>query len=366
MDLYYLAHMRFPNEKAHGKQVREMCNALVAEGRVTLVVPTRPTEGTPKEFGLDPRVMFVRIPTPNLVYAGRVGFLCMQAWFAIGAALYVLLHRKGARVLTREYACAAVCAWLGIPIAWEAHRGEWNWLVRSALASGARMIVISQGLKNFYMSQGVASDIMLIAPDGVDLSRYEHLPSKEEARRLLSLPQDKKILIYNGHLHTWKGAGVLAQAAGFLPDSFLVMFMGGTDEDIAAFRTQYGNMSTIRIIGRKDDSERPLYLRAADVAVLPNSAGDVISVQYTSPLKLFGYMAAGTPIVASDLPSIREVLDEHTAFFATADSPRSFADTLQDVANNPTLAKEKGECARNAAVGYDWHNRASQIIDFLK
>ena len=88
----------------------------------------------------------------------------MQAWFAAGAALYVLFHRKDARVLTREYACAAVCAWFGIPVAWEAHRGEWNWLVRSALASGAHMVVISQGLKNFYISKGVAPDTIWWRP----------------------------------------------------------------------------------------------------------------------------------------------------------------------------------------------------------
>jgi len=75
--------------------------------------------------------------------------------------------------------------------------------------------------------------------------------------------------------------------------------MGGTAVDIAAFTKMYGNDARVAIIGQKSDSERPLYLRAADMCVLPNSGESDISTTFTSPLKLFGYMASGTPIVAS-------------------------------------------------------------------
>ena len=145
----------------------------------------------------------------------------------------------------------------------------------------------------------------------------------------------------------------------------MVMFMGGTDEDIAKFKDQYGGESRVAVIGRKSDQERPLYLRAANAAVLPNTGEDEISVRYTSPLKLFGYMAAGVPVVASDLPSIREVLSEEEAFFATPDDPQSFATRLQEVVHNQAHADARAGRARHKVVQYEWGKRAEAILQFL-
>ncbi len=365
MNLYYLANIRFPNEKAHGIQVREMCNALATFASVTLIVSTRKTQGEPYAFRLDPQVHVVRIFTPNTAHLGRFGFFLAAFFFATGSGLYLLTHKKDTYVLTREYFCAAVSALCARRTAWESHRGEWNWLIRFALCSGVSVIAISRGLRNFYISKGVPTEKIFVAPDGVDLSRYRDLPSREEARQRVGLPLDKTIAIYNGHLHTWKGVETLAQAARLLPESFEVIFMGGMDHDIAAFKGKYGEDPRIVIIGRKPDEERPLYLRAANVAVIPNTATEEISATYTSPLKLFGYMAAGVPIVASDLPSLREVLTEKNAFFARPDDASSLAQTIIE-ASNAKDADMRAETARKDAAQYGWKNRASAILSFMK
>jgi len=364
MKIFYLANMRFPNEKAHGKQVREMCNALSKVASVTLLVPTRKTQGTPAEFGLSPQVRVIKVPTPDLVYLGRVGFLITAALFAVAAGLYTVSHR-GVRVVTREYACAVIPALCGVRVAWESHRGEWNSVVRLALWLGASLVVISEGLRNFYISKGVAGERIVVAPDGVDLSRYIDLPSLEEARRRLSLSQDKKIVIYNGHLHTWKGVDILAQAARLLPEDFLVLYMGGTDSDIETFTKIHRDNTHIVVVGRKPDSLRPLYLRASNVAVLPNTAHNVISREYTSPLKLFGYMAAGVPIVASDLPSIREVLSPETAYLVEADNPEALARAIIKAVEDVDEPKKKAGRAHELISRYTWENRALLLTDFL-
>lgn len=364
MSVLYVANIRFPTEKAHGKQVREMCNALSEHTKVTLLVPTRKTTGTPQEFGLSEQVRVVRILVPDLVRFGRIGFLITSFFFAIGSAVYAFLHLQE-RVITREYMCAVLPALFGMKVAWESHRGEWNWLIKLSVSFGTRIITISEGLRTFYVSKGVRKEKILVAPDAADLSRYKNLPSRKDAREKLSLPQQKRIVIYNGHLHTWKGAGTLAQAAAFLPDDFLVLFMGGTDEDIHAFTKEYGADTRIRILGRKEDAERPLYLRAADVVVLPNTAKDIISSNYTSPLKLFGYMAAGSPIVSSDLPSIREIISEKTAFFAKPDDPRSFADTILRAIQSPEDAQIRANAARAEVEKFSWEKRCAHILSFL-
>ena len=142
------------------------------------------------------------------------------------------------------------------------------------------------------------------------------------------------------------------------------MFMGGTDEDIAAFRTHYSGISTVRIIGRKM-KRAPALLAGCRCAVLPNSAEDVISVQYTSPLKLFGYMAAGVPIVASDLPSIREILSDDMAFFCTPDSPEALAAAIQQAVADPKEAHMRAERARLHSNNYGWDTRAKSILAAL-
>lgn len=365
MDLYYVAMMRFPNEKAHGKQVREMCNALAGEVTTTLVIPTRTTEGDARSFGLNERVRIVRIPTPDLVSFGRPGFLFSYAWFAFFSTLYVRT-RPHAAVLTREHLCAALLALVGVRTAWETHRGEWHSSVRLAAALGARFICITRGLADFYRSKEVSDAQISVAPDGVDLARYQNLPSREEAREKVGLPKGVPIAIYNGHLHTWKGAGTLAEAAALLPEEYRVFFMGGTDDDIAAFREKFGDTPQIVLLGRKSDDVRPLYLRAADVAVLPNTGTDEISVKFTSPLKLFGYMASGTVVLSSDLPSLREVLSEDTAYFASADDAASFAQGIQRIIAEPAQAHEKAARARALVEGYTWESRARGILATLR
>lgn len=364
-EVVYLANIRFPNDYAHGKQVREMCNALSQRANVTLVVNARHDARDPYEFGLSRRIRLVHVWTPNLLFLDKVGFLFSTMWFACGTLSYVL-QRRTTVVLTRDYICAIVPSLTGVFTGWETHRGEWNILVRIAIRVGAKTIAITRGLQDLYCKHGVPMETIMVAPDGVDLDRFRRTSgiSRKEARERLGLSHDDYIAIYNGHLHTWKGAGVLAQAVDILPIGYSAMFMGGFDADIAAFRAAYPN-ERIKLLGRKSDGDRPLYLRAADCTVLPNTGTDEISAKYTSPLKLFGYMASGTPIVASDLPSVREILDDTMAYFAIPDDPASFAKAIAQVTEEPSEAGKKAERALAAVEEYSWERRAEAILTFL-
>jgi glycosyltransferase involved in cell wall biosynthesis len=109
----------------------------------------------------------------------------------------------------------------------------------------------------------------------------------------------------------------------------------------------------------------PLYLRAADVLVVPNTAKEDISRLYTSPMKLFEYMASGTPIVASDLPSIREIVDDSIVSFFAPDDPASLAETIGRVLYNYPEAEAKARLARERVKPYSWKRRAEAITHFI-
>ncbi len=102
-------------------------------------------------------------------------------------------------------------------------------------------------------------------------------------------------------------------------------------------------------------------LREADMLVLPNRATSV-SANYTSPLKLFEYLAAGRPIVASDLPALVEILrDRENAWLVPPDDPAALAAALDALARDKTLAVKLAKAAFDSAAAYSWDARAERL-----
>lgn len=228
-----------------------------------------------------------------------------------------------------------------------------------------KIVVISQGLKDDFINFGIKESNLLIARDGVDLDLFNIEMTKEEARNKHHLPLDKKIVMYSGHLFEWKGAGVLLGAARKFQDRALFVFVGGTDYDVQKFRQKAGDLDGVLMLGHKLYDQIPSLLKAADILVLPNSSKEEISNRYTSPLKLFEYMASQRSIIASDLPSIREVLDENTGYFFKSDNVNSLATVIDQVLSNEPEAMEKSRAAFNMVKSFTWQERSRKILNFI-
>ena len=112
------------------------------------------------------------------------------------------------------------------------------------------------------------------------------------------------------------------------------------------------------------------YLNALDVCLLPNQKvvhsygadhkGQNIS-DYTSPLKMFDYMAHGKAIISSDLPVLREVLNESCAVFAEADKPKQWLKAIERLSD----LTEREALAKNAKDRFDFHYQWRQRARFL-
>ena len=101
--------------------------------------------------------------------------------------------------------------------------------------------------------------------------------------------------------------------------------------------------------------------------MLPNTAQAAISREHTSPLKLFEYMAAGRPIVASDLPSLREVLRHgDNAWLVQPDDPAALAQGIQHLLAEPALAARLAAQAQEEVQAYTWEQRAERILSFVE
>lgn len=367
--LIYIANIRLPTEKAHGLQIVKTCEAL-ASGRVELelVAPNRVNffkDDIFTFYNLERNFIIKKLPCIDLLpwpYGKKIFFWLEILTFALAVLFY--LRGKSGIYYTRDLLLAMI---LPYPRFYEIHTlpKMINFVHRWVWRRCQGLVVISEGLKNELINQGIEEKKVLVARDAVDLKIFEDLPDKINCRQKLKLPIDKKIVIYTGHLYAWKGADILAKTAGLLPEEVWVYLVGGTAEDIEAFRKKY-NFSNLKIIGWRPPMEIPLWLKAADVLVLPNSAKEKIGAVYTSPLKLFEYMASGVPIVASDLPSFKEILTEIDAIFFEPDN-------INDLARSINLAlqdyKLSGKIALNSYLkgqNYRWSNRAGLIINFLK
>lgn len=361
MKLYYIANARIPTEKAHGIQIMKMCEAFASHGvEVTLVVPRRfnHIKSDPFEYySVKDNFKIKYIFTIDVVKMGKLGFFIESSLFAVSSVLYCLFKNSD-NIYSRDELPLYFLSFLGKRFYWESHTFKNSFVSRRVLKCSTKTITITKNLKEEYNNQNI-----LVSSDAVDLDFFDIRLSKEEARSELGLPLNKRIVLYTGHLYPWKGAHILRDASRYLSKDIVVVFVGGTTEDIAGFKNKADALKNIIVTGHKLYKDIPKYLKAADVLVLPNSGQEDISRKYTSPMKLFEYMASGRPIIASDLKSTREVLNESNSYLIESDNPRLLASTIEGV-----LSKDTAKITMRAYedVKRDtWIKRAESILTFI-
>jgi len=366
--LVYIANIRLPTEKAHGIQIMEMCQAFKKNGvDVELLIPNRSTpikDDLFKYYDIETKFPVKKLFCIELLALGKLMFWVETLSFSFSVFLYSLF-RTNTIFYTRDRLPALILKLLGEKVILEEHYGHKNKLISKLISLNIPIVVITEALKDLYLGMGAKNEQILVAADGVDVDRFDIDVSRSDAREKLTLPQDKKIVLYKGHLYAWKGAGTLAQTAPLLNKDIQLVFIGGTEADVVEFKNNYGKYENVSILGNRPRKETPIYQKAADLLVIPNSAKEDVSKLFTSPMKMFGYMAGGVPIVASDLPSLREVLSEDTAYFFKPDDEKDLARVIQDVFNNYETAKGNAVKALEKVRKYSWRTRAQNIINFI-
>lgn len=198
---------------------------------------------------------------------------------------------------------------------------------------------------------------LAVIPDGTRL-----FPAAPRNSR--SLPR----IYYSGQLYEWKGVDCLLEAMTEVPGARLTILGGGAGglDQVRARARLLGIEARLDLPGQVPHREVEKRLQEADVFVLP--AGDrTISRYWTSPLKLFEYMAAGRPLVASDLPSLREILrHEENALLVTPGDPRALAQALRRIVEDSGLAQRLAAQALQDVREYTWDRRAERLEGFFR
>jgi len=373
MRIYYVANVRMPTEKAHGIQIAKMCEALVEAGvKVELIVPTRGAgERTVKDFyNLRVEVPTIRIWTPDWYSRGRLGFWASSFFFMCGYARHI---RRNRRKNEREFIWSIdvdqfsffFVPLLGINYIAEIHDAKPWTIPFSFLLRRAKSIVVINSLIKEKLARVYGIDVSRIhvRPNGIDLSDFSKDIGKNEARRLLGLPQDKKIVLYVGKFYRWKGLRILSRAGDALEDIMFYLVGGSEEEYLQA--TNEPNPINVCCAGYREHKEIPYWLAAADILVVLGTIEIEYSYFYTSPMKLFEYMASHRPIIAADTPANRQIVSNAEAFFYKSDDPTELAVQIRYVMARREEISKKMEAAFHKVQQFTWEKRVGSIIAVL-
>jgi len=388
--LTLVANTRLPSERAQSLQVLQMAAAFARAGARTRLLYARRKRVLPLPAGQDvfayyaipagarPELREVAcadwiesVPRPLQFAPARL----QELSFARAAARVAAepwpepADGPAQRVLSRELETANALVKRGHARCYlEIHRVPGGRLRRRWLLAAARacrgLIAISRGVAQDLEQLGVEPERIRVEHDGVEATRFAGLPAREAARAELGLPREARIAVYTGGLLEWKGVDLLVDAARALPQHLFVV-AGGMRADVERLRERAGGLSNLRIDGFQPPQRVGLYLAAADLGVVPNRSRPAISARYTSPLKVFEAKAVGLPLVASDLPSLREVLSEDEARFVAPDDAQALAAGLRALLEDPASCARLGAAARARASEHTWDARARRILAWM-
>ena len=281
-------------------------------------------------------------------------------------------------VYTRLPQAAALAARRDIPTIFELHdlpSGTMGpWLLRRFLkASGARRLVVNTNhlaemmRKRFELPS--ERNLLVLAPNGVDVQRYTRLPEPQAARKNLGLLEGFTAG-YTGHLYKGRGIRMIFELARKLPEMCFLL-VGGRPEDVAHRKLQARELNNVHFTGFVPNAKLPVYQAACDVFLMPHSRRVACSsgtdiAEFTNPLKMFEYLACGRPIIASDLPILREILSAENAVILPIGDTQAWLNALQMLRNSPSRRQTLSNAGKHTAVKFSWENRGRRVLQDIE
>jgi glycosyltransferase involved in cell wall biosynthesis len=373
MKLVYVANSRFPSEKAQSDQVMAMCRSFALLGHeVTLLVPDRKpvqAEDPFEYYGVEPTFSFKRLPCVDAIrwsWLGRLGL-----WIQTSTFLWSLRNEvrrlKPNVVFSRELYVFGVP---GIPgrRVWESHALHHSWWATRIAKNLDRIITLTKASRDRLVEAGVVAEKVLVESDAVDPKLFEQSYDRISVRRELGISDDAFLCLYTGKFTTMgmsKGLDESVEAVNRLVKegkNIELLAVGGTVQELERYSTMAN--SNIRFLGHQTQSTLGKFYAAADLLLMPFPYTEHYAY-YMSPLKLFEYLMSGVPMVATDLPSVREIVSEESAFIAKPGDVDSLEMEILKAIDRPQEGKRRAEEAKRLSTRYTWTERARRIIDFI-
>ncbi len=373
MKILYISKSIIPSRSANSIHVMKMCQAFSDNGHEVVLLTPDLKKNYEKNvndiynfYGVKKNFSIKRIYHPN--------FIGGALFYTLGIFIYLFFNRKFDLVYGRFLHGIYVASLIKNKVIYESHAPLDNnknhrFLVFKNLIKNKnfiKMVVISEELKKIYLTKEIISSSKIqVAHDGAE--QVNNFESK------IDLQGNKENLKvgYVGHLYKGKGMEVISAIADKLDEDVEIHIIGGLEKDINFWKNKIIEKN-IFFYGFIPHNKVSSYINALDVCLLPNQkivfafGSDISSANlnisdFTSPLKLFEYMSHKKSIIASDLPVIREVLNETNSILVKHDDFEMWIKSIKKL-KNLQFREEISVKALNDFNQYTWRNRASLIL----
>ncbi len=241
------------------------------------------------------------------------------------------------------------------------------------LRSAARILVVSEVLRESLLQRGIQEDRVRVNPNAVDPDYFYPGRGREQGRQQLDVEPDEVLIGFVGSFSLWHGIEILQRAIIRLLNNespcrlrFVLIGDGLLHAEMRFALAAYEKAGDVIFTGPLPREKVAEYLDASDILVSPHIPMPDGSRFFGSPTKLFEYMAMGKGIVASRLDQLAEVLEhDRTALLVTPGNTEELAEAISRLALDPGKREALGSAARRAAVErHCWsHNVACALSD---
>jgi glycosyltransferase involved in cell wall biosynthesis len=238
-----------------------------------------------------------------------------------------------------------------------AFRGLARILEQSNVCRASLVLSINQALLDYTVAMGAPPETSKVLPAGVDLERYFPTGDGSEIRKRHGLEAGDLVLFFMGWVYPFSGLREVAEcimAGEGRKDrtKLLVVGKGDSWNEMVRRTTGQGGENRIKMVDFRPYAEIPTYLAAADVCLLPAYNNE--TMRNIVPIKLYEYLAAGKPVIATKLPGVfREFGEGHGVVYV--DTPDQVVDTAARLRREGTLS-QLGAQGRAFVSRNDWNS----------
>ncbi|MBE2224177.1 MAG: glycosyltransferase family 4 protein, partial [Anaerolineae bacterium] len=234
------------------------------------------------------------------------------------------------------------------------------------------IICVSDQLKNHLVSNwNVPAEKIVVFPNAVDTERFRPFPEKRDETRASLNVGEVPLIIFVGNFYEWHDIATLldafAQVIDTYPDVRLVLVGDGEQRPLMEQRVdQLGIRHAVQFTGYVLRTEIPALMSAADIAVAPYPQLD--HELWLSPLKLYEYMASGTPVIASRTGQIMEVIEDgHNGLLVSPEDPTALAAALMRLLDDAELYAQLSQHVREDAVRkHSWQEYLNRLENLFQ
>ena len=227
------------------------------------------------------------------------------------------------------------------------------------------VLSINDALRDYTLAMGAPPERARVLAAGVDLTRYLNAEGSE-VRRRFDLTDRDLVLFYMGWMYPFSGLREVAEAVVRSPANqrnikLLIVGKGELQSLLATMAADPDNRKRIVLEPWQPYDELPSYLAASDICILPAHGVDLM--RNIVPIKMYEYMAAGKPVIATRLPGlVREFGEGHGVVYV--DDPRDVVPMALKLAEGGDIMR-LGSSARDLVSKNDWETVADEFERLL-